>query len=212
VELLQHTAAPPGGSGQWNSCNALPHCLGAVGSGTPAITGRAGLGSGSGSGAPGPSPGKAVTGSAALSVLPRPPTAPLPVLALRARRGVPAWVQVSGVSPRCWVPLGALHCAHPVCTPLRPLVSPAPAPCIIRPNAVRPHGSSAHGPSFRLCQPKRNLNAPDKGQHDSARDSINSVEAWNSYGLPLEPTPTPRTLRAIRMLDSCCSRTVPQTS
>ena len=167
---------------------------------------------GSGSGAPGPSPGKAVTGSAALSVLPRPPTAPLPVLALRARRGVPAWVQVSGVSPRCWVPLGALHCAHPVCTPLRPLVSPAPAPCIIRPNAVRPHGSSAHGPSFRLCQPKRNLNAPDKGQHDSARDSINSVEAWNSYGLPLEPTPTPRTLRAIRMLDSCCSRTVPQTS
>ena len=65
-----------------------------------------------------------MTGSAALSVLPRPPTAPLPVLALRARRGVPAWVQVSGVSPRCWVPLGALHCAHPVCTPLRPLVSP----------------------------------------------------------------------------------------
>ena len=26
-----------GGSGQWNSCNALPHCLGAVGSGPPAI-------------------------------------------------------------------------------------------------------------------------------------------------------------------------------
>ena len=25
------------GSGQWNSCNALPHCLGAVGSATPAI-------------------------------------------------------------------------------------------------------------------------------------------------------------------------------
>ena len=28
---------PPGGSGQWNGCNALPHCLGAVGSGTPAM-------------------------------------------------------------------------------------------------------------------------------------------------------------------------------
>ena len=27
----------PGGSGQWTSCNTLPHCLGAVGSGTPAI-------------------------------------------------------------------------------------------------------------------------------------------------------------------------------
>ena len=26
----------PGGSGQWNSCYTLPHCLGAVGSGTPA--------------------------------------------------------------------------------------------------------------------------------------------------------------------------------
>ena len=26
-----------GGSGQWNSCNALPHCLGAVGSGPPAM-------------------------------------------------------------------------------------------------------------------------------------------------------------------------------
>ena len=24
-------------SGQWNPCNALPHCVGAVGSGTPAI-------------------------------------------------------------------------------------------------------------------------------------------------------------------------------
>ena len=37
VLLLQYTAAPPGGSGQWNSCNALPHCLGAVGSATPAM-------------------------------------------------------------------------------------------------------------------------------------------------------------------------------
>ena len=52
VLLLQCTASLPGGSGQWNSCNALPlcpggsgqwnscytlpHCLGAVGSGTPA--------------------------------------------------------------------------------------------------------------------------------------------------------------------------------
>ena len=52
VQLLQCTASLPGGSGQWNSCNALPHCpggsgqwnschtlphcLGAVGSGTPA--------------------------------------------------------------------------------------------------------------------------------------------------------------------------------
>ena len=60
VQLLQRTATPPGGGGQWNSlnaqapswggrgvlprrrslpkeqksCNALPHCLGAVGSGT----------------------------------------------------------------------------------------------------------------------------------------------------------------------------------
>ena len=33
-----HNSAPlPGGSGQCNSCNALPHCLGAVGSGTPAM-------------------------------------------------------------------------------------------------------------------------------------------------------------------------------
>ena len=37
VELLQRTTSLPGGSGQWNSCNALPHCLGAVGSGTPAM-------------------------------------------------------------------------------------------------------------------------------------------------------------------------------
>ena len=37
VELLQYTAALPGGSGQWTSCNTLPHCLGAVGSATPAM-------------------------------------------------------------------------------------------------------------------------------------------------------------------------------
>ena len=36
VQLLQCTASVPGGSGQCNSCNALPHCPGAVGSGTPA--------------------------------------------------------------------------------------------------------------------------------------------------------------------------------
>ena len=36
VELMSCSASLPGGSGQWNSCNALPHCLGAVGSGTPA--------------------------------------------------------------------------------------------------------------------------------------------------------------------------------
>ena len=27
----------PGGSGQWNSCNTLPHCLGAMGSAAPAM-------------------------------------------------------------------------------------------------------------------------------------------------------------------------------
>ena len=39
VELLQCTASLPGGSGQCNSNsgNALPRCLGAVGSGTPAM-------------------------------------------------------------------------------------------------------------------------------------------------------------------------------
>ena len=36
VELLSCTATPPRGSGRWKSCNALPYCLGAVGSGTPA--------------------------------------------------------------------------------------------------------------------------------------------------------------------------------
>ena len=37
VELLQCTATLPGGSGLWNSCNALPHRLAAVGSGTPVM-------------------------------------------------------------------------------------------------------------------------------------------------------------------------------
>ena len=37
MELLLCTATPPEGSGQCNSCNALPHCQGAVGCGTPAI-------------------------------------------------------------------------------------------------------------------------------------------------------------------------------
>ena len=37
VQRLQHTASLPGGSGQCNSCNALPHRLGTVGSGTPAM-------------------------------------------------------------------------------------------------------------------------------------------------------------------------------
>ena len=37
MELLQHTASLPGGSGQWNSCNIQPYCLSAVGSGTPAM-------------------------------------------------------------------------------------------------------------------------------------------------------------------------------
>ena len=36
VQLLQRTASLPGGSGQCTSGNALPHCLGAVGSATPA--------------------------------------------------------------------------------------------------------------------------------------------------------------------------------
>ena len=37
VQLLQCTASLPGGSGQCNSCNALPRCLGAVGSATSAM-------------------------------------------------------------------------------------------------------------------------------------------------------------------------------
>jgi hypothetical protein len=34
---IKHIASLPRGSGQCNSCNALPHCLGAVGSRTPAM-------------------------------------------------------------------------------------------------------------------------------------------------------------------------------
>ena len=37
VQLPQCTASPPGGRGQWKSCNALPHCLGAVGNGSPVM-------------------------------------------------------------------------------------------------------------------------------------------------------------------------------
>ena len=37
VQLLRYTASLPGGSGQCHSCNALPHCLGAVSRGTAAI-------------------------------------------------------------------------------------------------------------------------------------------------------------------------------
>ena len=37
VHLVPCTATLPVGPGQWYSCNALPHCLGAVGSGTPAV-------------------------------------------------------------------------------------------------------------------------------------------------------------------------------
>ena len=37
VGLLQYTASLPGGSGQCNSCNALSHSLGAVGSATPTL-------------------------------------------------------------------------------------------------------------------------------------------------------------------------------
>ena len=36
-ELLQCTATPPGGSGQWNSYNTLPNYLGAVGAATLAM-------------------------------------------------------------------------------------------------------------------------------------------------------------------------------
>ena len=39
VELLQCTTSLLGGSGQCNSCNALPHYVGAVGSGTLAMRG-----------------------------------------------------------------------------------------------------------------------------------------------------------------------------
>ena len=37
VELLQYAASLGWGSAQWNSCNALPYCLWAVGNGAPAI-------------------------------------------------------------------------------------------------------------------------------------------------------------------------------
>ena len=37
VQLLQYTASLLGGSGQWDSCHAPPHCLGTVGSATPAM-------------------------------------------------------------------------------------------------------------------------------------------------------------------------------
>ena len=35
VELMQDIASLPGGSGQWDSCNTLPHCRRAVGRTTP---------------------------------------------------------------------------------------------------------------------------------------------------------------------------------
>ena len=37
VELTRCTASLYGGSGQCKACNALPHCLGAVDSATPAM-------------------------------------------------------------------------------------------------------------------------------------------------------------------------------
>ena len=37
VELLLCTASLPWGSGQWSSRRTLPHCLGAVGSGTRVV-------------------------------------------------------------------------------------------------------------------------------------------------------------------------------
>ena len=37
VELLQYTASLIWGTGQWNSCNALPCCLGALGNETPTM-------------------------------------------------------------------------------------------------------------------------------------------------------------------------------
>ena len=44
VELVQYTASLPRRSAHWNSCNALPHCMGAVGNGTPAMRGPTGWG------------------------------------------------------------------------------------------------------------------------------------------------------------------------
>ena len=46
VELVQRNASPPAGRGQCNACNALPHRLGAVGSGTPAMRGPTSWGDG----------------------------------------------------------------------------------------------------------------------------------------------------------------------
>ena len=37
LQLVQCTASPLEGSGQWNFGNVVPHCLGAVGSGSPAM-------------------------------------------------------------------------------------------------------------------------------------------------------------------------------
>ena len=37
VDLLLHTTSLLGSSGQWNSCGTLPHYLGGVNSGTPAV-------------------------------------------------------------------------------------------------------------------------------------------------------------------------------
>ena len=37
MKLPQHTTSLPGGTGQWDAYRPLPHCLGAVGSGTPTI-------------------------------------------------------------------------------------------------------------------------------------------------------------------------------
>ena len=37
MELPQYTAALLGGSGQWDYCGTVPHCLGVVGNGTPAV-------------------------------------------------------------------------------------------------------------------------------------------------------------------------------
>ena len=39
VELISSSASLPGGSGQWNYCNTLPHGLEAVGSRTRAMCG-----------------------------------------------------------------------------------------------------------------------------------------------------------------------------
>ena len=44
VGLLLNTSSLPWGSGQWNSFCALPHRLGAVGNGTPAVHCRTALG------------------------------------------------------------------------------------------------------------------------------------------------------------------------